>query len=206
MAYRGTEAYDFSLFEPQVIEQPNKQQSRRRMPVSNGAPARKQVPAKRQAPARKTAPVVRREPLAHNVIELVDSHQIVVERNSQTAIVPSALKKAMCFFVVCLMMLAVNIVLQTKYDTLSNEITAIQNEIDIVEGENVRLNAELNSKISSDKVENYAENILGMVKAESYQINYIDLSEGDEIVVSGNKSMDNSEFTGKIKELIAYIF
>ena len=200
MSYRGTEAYDFSLFEPQVIEQPNKQQSRKRVATSEGAPARK------QAPARKKTLATKREPIAHNVIELVDSHQAVIERNASTTVVPVALKKAMCFFVVCLMMLAVNLVLQTKYDTLSNEITAIQNEIDIVEGENVRLNAELSSKISSDKVENYAENVLGMVKAENYQISYIDLSEGDEIVVSGDKSMDNSEFSSKIKELIAYIF
>lgn len=206
MAYRGTEAYDFSLFEPQIIEQPKKQQPRSAVKQRNASPARKQAPAKRQAPVKKQAQVKRREPIAHNVIELVDNHQVSVERNAETKIIPSSAKKAMCFFVVCLFMLAVNLVLQTKYDTISNEITTIQNEIDIVEGENVRLNAELSSKISSDRIENYAENVLGMVKAENYQISYIDLSHGDEIVVSGDKTTDNSEFSSKLKELIAYIF
>ena len=60
---------------------------------------------------------------------------------------------------------------------------------------------------AADKIENYAENVLGMVKAESYQISYIDLSEGDKIVVSGDRTLDeNEDFTKKIKQLFAYIF
>lgn len=87
------------------------------------------------------------------------------------------------------------------------EIAAVQSDIKIAEGENVRLNAELSTLMSSDKIENYAENVLGMVKAESYQISYIDLSEGDEIVVSGDKTLkDKEDTTGKLKALFAYIF
>ncbi len=202
MAYRGTEAYDFSLFETQIIEQPKRQESRSTKKRTSST--RSVTPAKRYEPSRKAG--VKREPIAKNVIELVDNHGVSVERNAKTQEIPSAVKKSMAFFVCCLMMLAVNLVLQTKYDTLSNEITAIENQIDIVEGENVRLNAELSSLVSSDKIENYAENVLGMVKAESYQISYIDLSHGDEVVVSGGKSAQDSDFSGKIKELIAYIF
>ena len=83
----------------------------------------------------------------------------------------------------------------------------MESQIEIEKGETVRLNAELSSKISTDKIEDYAENVLGMVKAENYQINYIDLSEGDQILISGDKTANGeSELTGKIKELIAYIF
>ncbi len=199
MAYRGTEAYDFSLFEPQIIEQPKRQAPRNRKPDNkshNAAPQRK--------PASKTA--VKREPIAENVIKLVDDHGTKVERNAKKATVPAAVKKSMAFFVCCVLMLGVNLVLQSKYDTLSNEIASVESEIDIVEGENVRLNAELSSLISSDKIENYAENVLGMVKAENYQISYIDLSEGDQIVLSGDKDKNGTDFTGKIKELVAYIF
>ncbi len=205
MAYRGTEAYDFSLFEPQVIVEPKRQVSnnnvKRKKTTGNAAPQRRAQPQKKVS-----NPAVKREPVAKNVIELVDSHGSSVERNAQTTAVPSAIKKSMVFFACCVLMLAVNLMLQTKYDTLSNEITAIENEIDIVEGENVRLNAELSSMISSDKIESYAENVLGMVKAENYQISYIDLSDGDEIVLSGNKDKNASEFKGKLKELMAYIF
>ncbi len=199
MAYRGTEAYDFSLFEPQIIEQPRKQTSNKNTKTNrtrNAAPQRKAAP--------KTA--VKRENVSKNVIELVDNHGVQVERSAKTTAVPAAVKKSMVFFFCCVLLLAANLMLQSKYDTLSNEIASIESEIDIVEGENVRLNAELSSLISSDKIENYAENVLGMVKAENYQISYIDLSHGDEIVLSGDKDKDGTDFTGKIKELVAYIF
>ena len=195
MVYRGTEAYDFSLFEPKVIEQPSKKNNATGLPGQANAPVRKRTPQKRA------------EPKKTNVVKLINEHQYEVERNSQNAVVPSVIKKIMCFSVVCFAMVVVLLVMQTKCDTLMSEIATVQNEMKIAEGENVRLNAELSTLVASDKIENYAENVLGMVKAESYQISYIDLSEGDEIVVSGEKTLDNDEnIKGKIKSLFAYIF
>ena len=195
MVYRGTEAYDFSLFEPKVVEQPRKQNN-------TAVPSRKaNAPVRRATPERK--PAAKKS----NVVNLINEHQYEVERNSQKAVVPSVIKKIMCFTVVCFAMVVVLLVMQTKCDTLMNEIAAVQSEIKIAEGENVRLNAELSTLVASDKIENYAENVLGMVKAESYQIDYIDLSQGDEIVVSGDKTLGNKEnIKGKIKSLFAYIF
>ena len=220
MAYRGSEAYDFSLFEPQVIEQPKKQQPRK---VSNTrtavkSPAKKPVNKSKKAPPKATATAPARTavkkpvapktaPVKKNVIDLVESHRVEIDREVQTATVPDSVKKALCFAMVCVSLVVVLLVMQTKNDTLISEISAMESQIDIAEGENVRLNAELSSKISTDKIENYAENVLGMVKAESYQISYIDLSEGDEILVSGDKTLsDKSALSGKIKELFAYIF
>ena len=189
MVYRGTEAYDFSLFEPQVIEQPKKQNK-------TGAD-----PKKTKAPVRKTAP------RKSNVVKVIDNYQYEVERNAQKTAIPAVVKKVMCFCVICFSMVVVLLIMQTKCDTLMTEIAAVQNEIKIAEGENVRLNAELSTLMASDKIENYAENVLGMVKAESYQISYIDLSEGDEIVVSGDKTLaDKQDAKGKLKALFAYIF
>ncbi len=208
MAYRGSEAYDFSLFEPQVIEQPKKQQPRKvqntktavKNPASKKAKAPVKAVPKRQAMSKVT-------PVGKNVIELVESRQVEIQREVQTATIPAAVKKALCFAMVCVSLVVVLLVMDTRYDTLLSEISAIESQIEIAEGENVRLNAELSSKISTDKIENYAENVLGMVKAESYQISYIDLSNGDEIVVSGDKTLgDTSALSGKIKELFAYIF
>jgi hypothetical protein len=103
--------------------------------------------------------------------------------------------------------MAVLLVMNTECDELLNEITQVENDIEIAEGENVRLNAEINSKISTDKIDNYAVDVLGMVKAENYQIYYVDLSEEDEIVLSGDKTVEEeSETESKIKELFAYIF
>jgi cell division protein FtsL len=189
MVYRGTEAYDFSLFEPQVIEEPRKQNK------SGSDKKRTKQPVRKSAQKKS------------KVTGIIDDFQYEVERDAKKSAVPGAVKKAMCFCAVLGVMAVILLVMQTKCDTLMSEIATVQNEIKIAESENVRLNAELNSLMASDKIENYAENVLGMVKAESYQISYIDLSEGDEVVVSGDKSLDDKEDTaGKIKALFAYIF
>lgn len=187
MVYRGTEAYDFSLFEPQVIEEPKKQNKKNVQPKRNATPARKPVHK------------------GKNVAKVIDDYQYEVEREAQRVAIPSYVKKIMCFCALCVSMMVVLLVMQTKNDTLVSEISNVQKEIEIAQGENVRLNAELSSIISSDRIETYAENELGMVKAESYQISYVDLSEGDEIVVSGDKTLGEKE-ESKLKTLFAYIF
>ncbi len=209
MAYRGSEAYDFSLFEPQVIEQPVRvsksakgagRGAQVKRASGNAAPQRRSALQRKPAPQRK--PVQKRS----NVSHVVDNYQQTVERKTSSAVVPAPVKKAMCFACFCFAMLTVLLVMQTKCDMLMTDIAGVQRDIEIAEGENVRLNAELSSMISSDKIENYAENVLGMVKAESYQISYIDLSEGDEIVVSGDKSTkEATDFASKLKALFAYL-
>ena len=68
---------------------------------------------------------------------------------------------------------------------LARQIAAKQSELQIAQSENVRLRAELNSVTSIDKICTYATEELGMVKAESYQIECIDLSEGDSVIYAG---------------------
>ena len=46
--------------------------------------------------------------------------------------------------------------------------------------------------VSIDKVEDYAERQLGMVKLENYKITYFESDEGNHVVVSGGKSYRNS--------------
>ena len=189
MVYRGTEAYDFSLFEPQVIEEPVKKNNSSKDKKRTKQPATKSAPKKSK------------------VAGMISDYECEVERNAKKSAVPDVVKKVMCFCAVFFVMAVVLLVMQTKCDVLMSEIATVQGQIEIAESENVRLNAELSSLMSSDKIENYAENVLGMVKAESYQISYIDLSQGDEVVVSGDKTLDDGEDAmGKIKALFAYIF
>ncbi len=200
MAYRGSEAYDFSLFEPQIIEQPKKQQPRTAKPAGTAVKPQKKAPSRKQVVKTTTA-------VKENAINFLDNYQVEVERSAQQASVPVSVKKALCFVAVCVSLVVTLLVMNTRCDTLMNEISTVESQIEIAKGENVRLNAELSSIISTDKIENYAENVLGMVKAENYQISYIDLSEGDEILLSGDKTVSGeSELSGKIKELFAYIF
>lgn len=206
MAYNSSEAYDFSLFEPQIIEYPVKkpQQSTKR-DAKRPQSGKKATSKKKTAPHKRT--ITREEAVGSSVSSKIKDFQTEVERDAKTTSFPEYGKKLLCFIVVCAILIVTYLVLNTKYDTLLNEISVVESEIQIQKGENVRLNAELSSMLSTDKVENYAENVLGMVKAENYQVSYIDLSEGDCVVVSGGKSADGgSDLGGKIKELFAYIF
>ena len=201
MAYNSSEAYDFSLFEPQVIEYPQRKQTK--------APAKandaKKPQKSRMATGKKTAP--RKEQRDSGIVSSLKEYQAEVERDAKITRIPDYAVKLVCFALVCIVLLVVFLVQNTRCDTLISQISAVESQIEIQKGETVRLNAELSRKISTDKIEDYAENVLGMVKVENHQISYIDLSEGDQILVSGDKSANGeSELTGKIKELIAYIF
>lgn len=200
MAYMGSEAYDFSLFEPKVIEQPKKTNA------SGKNTVRRSVSAGNTAPQRRVAPERRPEIKKNNVVRLANEHQQTVERKSSSAVVSAAAKKAIAFACFCFSLVIALLVLQTKNDMVDAEIAQVNNEIAIAEGEAVRLNAELNSLIASDKIDIYAQDVLGMVKAESHQISYIDRSEDDEIVVSGDKSTAEEEtvWYGKLESLFAY--
>lgn len=185
--YRSSAAYDLSLFEPQVIEQPKRVQ--------------KPSPAKL---VKKAQPKVQQR--ISDVVEFNGMSQTVERKATSVKVNRLAKQLMVCFVVGCLCFLGL-LVMDSKINALDKQISSIESKIDIQEGEAVRLNAELSSKISSDKIENYAENVLGMVKAESYQISYIDLSEGDEIVVSGDRTVGGQEdISKKIKQLFAYIF
>lgn len=177
--YNNSAAYDLSLFEPQVIEKPKTKNNTE--PVTN--------------PKKKTA----------NKTSAKTSVQ--QNRNSNQVVLSPALFKAVALGVMFCLCVVALLIMESKCNALDKQISSVQSELSIAQGESVRLNAELNSMISTEKIENYAENVLGMVKAESYQISYIDLSEGDKIVVSGDKTLDeNGNITKKIKELFAYIF
>ncbi len=80
---------------------------------------------------------------------------------------------------------------QVKVDEIDRKIANVNSQIEIVESENTRLNMQLDSRISLDKVDDYAQNVLGMVKVENYQVSYIDLSGGDAVTISGGKVHKN---------------
>ncbi len=211
--YRETSAYDLSLFEPQVVEP---RRVRQTTPASR-QPVKKQVksqPAKKATQKRTTAPAkkqgvsyTRTNNTVRKAVNTVDSYQKTVARQSQKTAVSQGLKKAiacMCFlFALTIGALFMN----AECDRLDSQIASLEKDISIAEGETVRLNAELNSMVDTEKVIEYAETKLGMVKAESYQITYIDLSQGDEFVVAGDKEVKSGNgFKTEIKELFAYIF
>lgn len=66
-----------------------------------------------------------------------------------------------------------------RRSTMYSRVSALNEELTLAEAENVRLQSELESKISAKNVEDYAENVLGMQKIDSSQIKYIEIQTDD---------------------------
>lgn len=92
-----------------------------------------------------------------------------------------------------------------RVDELTREIDAANAQLKVEQGENVRLNMQLDAMISLERVENYAKNELGMIKVEGYQIEYIDLSGADSVTLSGNKTVKRLSADDTGKKLSEYL-
>ena len=88
---------------------------------------------------------------------------------------------------------------KVRCDNLDRQLADIQEQIEIVESDNARLNLELNANVSLDQVEAYATNTLGMVKVADSQIHYVKLADSDTIEVSGGKI--HKSFGERLKSL-----
>lgn len=101
--------------------------------------------------------------------------------------------KALAVAVFLLSMFAALLFSKLKVDELDRKINRTQTQLTAAQAENVKLNMKLDSMISLEKVEDYAQNTLGMVKVENYQIEYIDLSGEDRVNISGGKQTSKSD-------------
>lgn len=173
--YNRAEAYDLSLFEEQIVKQKIEPIGIKKAPPKN---ENKKTAAKMTAAKSRTNAAYRQK----------------LRRAF----------KASVFAVLCLSSLAVILLSRAQSDEMTREIAKLENELKIAQAETVRLNTALNSLISMDRVETYAEDELGMVKAENHQITYINMSKGDMIVLSGQKAVIKKDLTTRLKELFAY--
>ena len=69
-----------------------------------------------------------------------------------------------------------------KRNTVYNKVAAMNEKLDTAEAENVRLQSELDSKMSAKNIEEYAQS-LGMVKLNSSQITYKKIQTGDVVTI-----------------------
>ena len=68
-----------------------------------------------------------------------------------------------------------------RRNTVYNKVADKNNELTLKEAEYVRLQSELESRMTAKNVEDYAENVLGMQKMDSSQIKYIKIQTDDVI-------------------------
>ncbi|MBQ8575974.1 MAG: hypothetical protein IJ447_08015 [Clostridia bacterium] len=85
--------------------------------------------------------------------------------------------RACTFALVALLMIGSLIFCRVEYTNYQLDLNSAQSELSIAQSENIALQMKYNSMMSIDKVEEYAQSKLGMVKRESYQISYFDISD-----------------------------
>lgn len=113
--------------------------------------------------------------------------------------------KILAISIFLLSMLAALLYSRLRVDELTREVNSVSAKLTEAQGENVQLSMQLDSMISLENVEEYAKNTLGMTKVEGYQMEYIDLSGSDQVVVSGDKTLSSDNETSLIEKLKAYL-
>lgn len=79
---------------------------------------------------------------------------------------------------------------RVKIDELGRKEKKIKSQTEILAGENVRLNTELESAMSLEKAEDIAKNKLGMVKVQDSQIEYVKINSEDKVVKTSKEEND----------------
>ena len=76
---------------------------------------------------------------------------------------------------------------------ITTDISAVQKEITELESEKAYLNFTLESRMSLNEIEEYAINVLGMVKMDSTQVEYIEIESENKVEFSGENLGDKIE-------------
>ena len=88
--------------------------------------------------------------------------------------------------------------------TTSTQISDMQKEIVRLESEKSYLEFTLESRMTLDQIESYAENQLGMVKMDSSQKKYVQLESENKIVV--NQSPVKEKLDEAINPILSYLW
>lgn len=156
--------------------------------------------------APKLDPVYEPEVKTQKKKKKVQSNKVTAAQKKATYASFLSSAKVISIVFVVFSLISIAMFLNVKMDETATRINAVQNEITIAKSENIRLESALEGMVSIDKVEDYAEQQLGMVKLEDYRITYFNSGEDNHVVVSGGKSYNNNSLSGKIEKLREYIF
>ena len=85
--------------------------------------------------------------------------------------------------ILVLFMLAVNIYSKVILSESVRELSVAKNQLDQLQSEHVRLQSELDYRSAATNIDEYATKVLGMVKADSQQIVYLNYQEGDAVEI-----------------------
>lgn len=88
---------------------------------------------------------------------------------------------------------------------LYSDITRANKNVDILAGENARMQTEIEARTSVKNVEDYAENVLGLEKLGQSQIEYVELPTGNAVEIPETNSNIFVTIKNKFNEIVEYL-
>jgi cell division protein FtsL len=88
---------------------------------------------------------------------------------------------------------------------LTDNIAKVKSEVSMLSSENVRMEAQIESRSAIRYVEDYAENVLGMRKIEKTQIEYIDVTGGNQVLIPEREKGVFTELKESMDEFLDYL-
>ena len=92
--------------------------------------------------------------------------------------------KILSVFAVCAFLFGALLYSNATLAELNSRSAALEKQLASLKDDETRMNVELDSRVCMKDIDEYITDTLGMVKLEKYQVNYIDLSEGDSMSVT----------------------
>lgn len=94
---------------------------------------------------------------------------------------------------------------KVEVNEIYNEIASTKKEIELLTSENVRMQSELEAKMSMKNVEDYAENMLGLTKLSKSQIVYMEVQADSVVEVAPENESIFITIRDKVNNLLEYI-
>lgn len=128
--------------------------------------------------------------LPEQQVEEIEKKKVPVQKKkvvkSKVSVKPATVVKwvfVSAFVMISLLSIMIGNINITKQN---DEISKAQKSLSTAQSEQVSLNSKLESRMSMQKVENYAVNKLGLVKIQPFQIEYVHLNGTDKVEVSND--------------------
>ncbi len=124
---------------------------------------------------------------------VVKEQRTKAEIHAEAVAINKRLAKIFIVSVCFVSFIGINMSARAKLTWTALQIASVQSQIDEENSRTVDLKSKLTQKMSTEAVEDYAVNRLGMIKANRSQINYISMNSGDYVLYSDNVGEDSGE-------------
>ncbi len=109
---------------------------------------------------------------------------------------------ALSVFSICFVVISGKVETSKIYRQISNA----EQQLESVQSENVRLQSELESKMTLKNVEEYAVKVLGLQKLDNSQIEYVETQTDDVVEIPEEEKSILTKIKDKFDSLVEYIF